>query len=102
LASSVAAAAALDAKGSSDPDKNALSYDWVFYKEASSYGGSVKIENHSSSIATVSIPADAGGKSIHVILELHDNGSPTLCAYRRVIIELNRKNPSPAVTPSSR
>jgi hypothetical protein len=78
----------LGANGSSDPDNNALSYDWVFYKEASSYGGSVEIENHSSSIATVSIPADAGGKSIHVILELHDSGSPKLYAYRRVIIEV--------------
>jgi hypothetical protein len=78
----------LDANGSSDPDHNALNYAWSFYKEASSYGGSVKIENDSSSTATVSISADAGGKSIHVILELHDNGSPNLYAYRRVIIEV--------------
>jgi hypothetical protein len=78
----------LDANGSSDPDHNALNYAWSFYKEASSYGGSVKIENQSSSIATVAIPADAGGKIIHVILELHDNGSPHLYAYRRVIIEV--------------
>jgi hypothetical protein len=77
----------LDANGSSDPDNNALNYAWSFYEEASSYGGSVKIENHSST-ATVSIPHDAGGKNIHVILELHDNGSPNLYAYRRVIIEV--------------
>ncbi len=78
----------LDANGSSDPDKNALTYSWSFYQEPSSYAGTVKIENSSSSTATVSIPSDAGGKSIHVILELNDNGSPNLYAYRRVIINV--------------
>jgi hypothetical protein len=78
----------LDANGSSDPDKNALNYAWSFYKEPSSYGGSVKIENSSASSADFSIPSDAGGKNIHVVLELHDNGSPNLYAYRRVIINV--------------
>lgn len=78
----------LDANGSSDPDKNALSYAWSSYKEPGSYQGDVRIGNSSSAIATASIPSDAGGKSIHVILELYDNGAPNLCAYRRVIINL--------------
>jgi hypothetical protein len=78
----------LDANGSSDPDKKALNYAWSFYKEPSSYDGDVKIQNASSPAATVSIPSNAGGRSIHVILELHDNGSPNLYAYRRVIIHV--------------
>jgi len=78
----------LDAKGSSDPDMNVLNYSWSYYKEPSSYDGNVKIENASTSIPTVSIPADASGKNVHVILELHDNGSPNLYAYRRVIIQV--------------
>jgi len=78
----------LDAKGSSDPDNNALSYAWSFYQEPSSYARAVKIENRSSAAATVSIPTDAGGKNIHVILELRDDGSPNLYAYRRVIINV--------------
>lgn len=78
----------LDATGSSDPDKDALSYTWSFYKEPSSYDGDVKIEDATSSSATVSIPADASGKNIHVILELNDDGSPNLYAYRRVIISV--------------
>jgi hypothetical protein len=40
----------------------------------------------SSSIAAVALPADASGKLIPVILELSDNGAPSLVAYRRVII----------------
>jgi hypothetical protein len=78
----------LDASGSSDPDKNALNYAWSFHKESSSYGGDVKIRNHSSSAATVAIPSDARGKNIHVVLELYDDGVPNLYAYRRVIIHV--------------
>jgi hypothetical protein len=78
----------LDANGSSDPDKNALNYTWSFYKEPGSYDGDVTIQNASSSAATVSIPSNAGRKHLHVILELHDNGSPNLYAYRRVIIHV--------------
>lgn len=86
LSAAPGSSAKLDATGSSDPDKDALNYSWSFYKEPSSYDGDVKIEGASFSTATVSIPADASGKSIHVILELHDDGSPNLYAYRRVII----------------
>lgn len=78
----------LTADGSTDPDGNALTYTWSFYKEPSSYTGDVKIANSSSSAATVSVPADASGQNLHVILELHDNGSPALYAYRRVIISV--------------
>jgi hypothetical protein len=86
LSAAPGSSAKLDATGSSDPDKDALNCSWSFYKEPSSYDGDVKIEGASSSTATVSIPADASGKSIHVILELHDDGSPNLYAYRRVLI----------------
>jgi hypothetical protein len=78
----------LDTNGSSDPDKHALTYTWSHYKEPSSYKSDVKIEGASPSTATVAIPADASGKTLHVILELSDNGTPSLYAYRRVIINV--------------
>jgi hypothetical protein len=78
----------LDASGSKDPDNNALNYAWSFYKEPSSYDGDVKIQNDSSSVATVSIPTDASGKNIHVVLELYDDGAPSLYTYRRVILDV--------------
>ncbi|MDT0686461.1 nucleoside hydrolase-like domain-containing protein [Autumnicola psychrophila] len=80
---------ALSAAGSSDPDGNAISYSWSFYDEPSSYEKSVTIRNSSSVSATVEIPEDAGNKTIHVILEVHDDGEPNLFAYRRVIISVN-------------
>lgn len=78
----------LSTEGSSDPDGDALIHSWSFYKDPGSYDGNVNIENSSSASASVIIPADAAGSSIHVILELHDNGSPSLYAYRRVIINV--------------
>jgi hypothetical protein len=77
----------LDAAGSNDPDRNSLSYSWSFYKEPSSYAGSVTLQNNLSPSVQVAIPADAAGKTIHIILELHDDGTPNLYACRRVIIK---------------
>lgn len=48
----------------------------------------MKIEGASAATAAVALPADAGGKTIHVILELSENGAPSLVAYRRVIINV--------------
>ena len=79
---------ALSADGSSDPDGDSLIYSWSFYKEPSFYSGSVSIKNSSSASSTVAIPSNASGKNIHMILEIHDNGSPNLYAYRRVIINV--------------
>ncbi len=78
----------LSAVGSSDPDEDALSYEWSFYQEPSSYKGEVRIEDSSAATAKVMIPSNAGGKNLHVILELHDDGKPSLYAYRRVIINV--------------
>jgi hypothetical protein len=78
----------LSAAGSSDPDGNTLAYSWMYYNEPSSYRGTVNIQNSSFATATVAIPPDTGGKTIHVILQLYDSGSPSLYAYRRVIINV--------------
>ena len=78
----------LDASGSNDPDGDTLQYSWQFYNEASSYHGSVSIEDGDSSAAKITIPANATGKSIHIILVIHDDGSPRLHAYRRMILNV--------------
>jgi hypothetical protein len=76
----------LNAANSSDPDGHTLNYSWLFYKEPGSYKGSVEIPNATGQQAKLVIPEDARGKSIHIILEIHDNGTPNLYAYRRLII----------------
>ena len=78
----------LNAVGSSDPDEDALSYAWSFYREPSSFTGHVKIDDASAINPKVSIPSDAGGKTLHIILEIHDDGEPNLYAYRRIIVNV--------------
>jgi hypothetical protein len=76
----------LDAAGSSDPDGDSLSYAWTNYKEPGTYEGPVHIKDSSASRINLEIPEDAAGKTIHIILEIRDNGTPCLIAYRRVVI----------------
>lgn len=78
----------LNTAGSGDPDDNSLTYRWSYYNEPSSYSGSLTVQDSTSASATVAIPSNARGKNIHIILELCDNGSPNLYAYRRVIINV--------------
>ncbi|EGF25686.1 protein containing DUF1593 [Rhodopirellula baltica WH47] len=82
------ASVSLSAKGTSDPDNNAISYSWSIYQEPSTYKGNVSVANASSETAKVSVPKDAAGKTVHVILEIHDDGLPSLHAYRRMILEV--------------
>lgn len=78
----------LDASKSTDPDGNQLNYDWWIYKEAGTYKNNVVINNHQSSLASVNIPKDAGGTTIHVVLTVKDTGSPVLTSYRRVVLDV--------------
>ncbi len=81
----------LSAADSGDPDGHSLTCLWSFYDEPSSCDGSVTILNGSSSSAKLEIPGDAGGRTIHVILEVHDNGTPNLYAYRRLIVNVQEQ-----------
>jgi hypothetical protein len=79
----------LDASASTDPDHDRLSYRWFYYPEAGTYSGSIAIQSPDASVAQVTIPADAGGSQIHVILEVRDNNPlVSLFAYRRIVIDV--------------
>ncbi len=83
---SVPATVKLTAAGSSDPDGQELSYQWFVYPEAGTYPGEAAIVGADSPEARVQIPADAAGKTIHVVLAVRDQGVPPLARYRRVVI----------------
>ena len=79
----------LDATGSQDPDGDALSYKWWIYQEAGKkpYSTPIKIDNATKMKASFRIPKDAGGKTLHVILEVHDhNKAVPLVDFRRMVV----------------
>lgn len=88
MTSSAGQSIQLNAEKSNDPDGDSLNFSWIYYNEPGSYDGNVVIENNSSSSASIKIPDDAVGKTIHIILEVYDDGSPNLYAYRRIILNV--------------
>lgn len=78
----------LDAGGSSDPDGDRLRFSWTVYREAGTYEGAAGVSNDEPTSAGLYVPEDAAGKSIHVVLEVTDDGEPPLSAFRRVVVEV--------------
>lgn len=76
----------LDANGSTDPDDHLLSHRWWVYREAGTYSGEVAIAGADRRQAELRLPADAAGRTVHVILEVTDNGTPPLTRYRRIVV----------------
>ena len=79
---------ALRADGSADPDGDALTYRWWVYREAGTYWGEPTIRGATTANAALTVPAAAAGRTLHVILEVTDNGTPPLTAYRRVVVRV--------------
>ena len=78
----------LDASKSFDPDGDNLQFSWWQQPEIGKT--KVKIEQADQPIATLRIPADAKGDTIHIICEVHDDGPYHLPAYRRIIIKIDQ------------
>jgi hypothetical protein len=68
-------------KGTSDPDGHAVSERWFVYPEAGTYPGPVEFSGARLVAPKVNQPV-----TIHVILEVKDQGEPALYAYRRAIV----------------
>lgn len=78
----------LDASASYDPDGDSLDFKWWVMSESGTWQGDVAISGEDSQVAEIVLPADASGKSVHVICEISDSGSPVLTSYRRIIINV--------------
>ncbi len=79
------------AAGSSDPDNHRLSFNWFVYPEPGTYERSVPIDDATAETIAAIAPADAAGKTIHVVLEVTDAGEPRLTRYRRAILRCLRQ-----------
>jgi len=78
----------LNANGTTDPDGNKLTFKWRQYKEAGTYDGIIKIENQTNQITSFVVPKDNKQGTIHIILEVTDNGEPAMVSYKRLVISV--------------
>jgi hypothetical protein len=78
----------LTAEGTGDPDGNRVKETWWIYTEAGSVSGAVL--SATAGLKTVAqLPRVKKGGELHVILQVEDNGTPPLSAYRRAIIHVS-------------
>jgi len=55
------------------------------------YPGQVMLSNPTSLGASMQAPSDAmAGQTIHLILEVTDNGTPALTRYQRIVVTITR------------
>lgn len=87
----------LSAKGSHDPDGDALSYHWFYYGEAGTFttaaartGDPVPIQDADKQDAWFTVPTERvlRNGTMHIILAVTDNGTPALTRYQRVIVNV--------------
>src|SRR5437763_1581688 len=74
------------AAGAGGADGDARADRWYVDREAGSYGGLAKINGAGARDATLDVPKEAAGKTIHVVLGVADKGTPPLTRYRRVVV----------------
>lgn len=85
----------LSAEASTDPDGNELSFKWYYYPEPGTFniasartGNPLKIENADKAKASFIVPKTGRCGTMHIILEVSDNGNPSLTRYQRVIVNV--------------
>ncbi|MCH2113979.1 MAG: DUF1593 domain-containing protein [Pirellulales bacterium] len=86
----------LSADGTHDPDGNRITFHWFHYGEVGRgltnvrELWSVDLENANSKEVIVDIPEEIPWNSheLHLILDVEDDGEPSLHAYRRVILQM--------------
>ncbi len=78
-----------------DPDGNALTYKWWEYKDVDTYPGAIAFASATTAKTSFVVPGDARpGQTIHAILEVTDNGSPSLTRYARVVVTVAASAPT--------
>jgi hypothetical protein len=78
----------LSSAGSKDPDGNNLERTWFVYPEAGSYRGAVQLSSQSGETTSLVAPQVGKPETIHVILQLRDDGVPALYSYRRAVVKI--------------
>jgi hypothetical protein len=76
----------LSAAGSTDPDGDAFTSSWYPYSEAGTYRGEISLSHATGPETALVAPSVERPETVHVILQVEDQGEPSLFAYRRAIV----------------
>lgn len=78
----------LSAAGSSDPDGHRLRIRWWIYPEAGTFRGKARLTREEGLETALEWEPGAKPGTVHVILEITDDGSPELASYRRAVASI--------------
>jgi hypothetical protein len=78
----------LSAEGTMDPDGNGTLLTWWIYREAGTLAPGASLGTSTGTMTDVILPHVSAPGTLHVILQVQDDGSPRLFSYRRVILEV--------------
>jgi hypothetical protein len=71
-----------------DPDGDRLTYKWWHYADASSAESLVTIANAASPERASFVVPNEPGRTVHIILEVTDDGTPPLTRYQRIVFTI--------------
>jgi len=80
----------LSASGSSDPDGDRLSFRWWQYADADTARSTVAIQGADRREGAEFVVPNEPGRTVHIILEVTDDGTPPLTRYRRIVFHIEK------------
>jgi hypothetical protein len=78
----------LSAEGTHDPDGDTVEVKWWVYREAGTFKNSLKLSQDKGTTTSIIAPKVKKPETLHIILEVNDNGTPKLWSYRRAVITI--------------
>lgn len=78
----------LSAAGTSDPDGDALEHSWFVYAEAGTLESELSLSNSEGQSTSFMAPSVDKPRTVHIVYQVEDNGTPPLVAYRRVVVTI--------------
>lgn len=78
-----------------DRDGHNIGYRWWIYRDAGTYDGMLSLRDATTSSVTMEMPRAAAGNTVHLIVEVTDDGIPPLRAVRRVVLTVQQESALP-------
>jgi hypothetical protein len=82
----------LSAEGSTDPDGDRLSYKWWQYTDVDTAKARIDIAKDTATEGARFVVPDEPGKTIHIVLEVTDDGDPPLTRYQRIVFNISKNS----------